>query len=347
MMKALEKDRNRRYETANGFGMDVQRYLADEPVQACPPSAWYRLREFARRNKVGLASAAMVLVFLMLLGSGADWVWRDRAARAAVRANHLEQAVERAELLQREGKRGEALAALERVQLLVREAEPAALLADRIDSLQQLLDAEGRDEVFVAQFEAIRREVQTEVDVEKSVFRTDKAYPKIREALERYGVAQGVTSPVDAVAHIQKRPVAIQPFVVAALNECLYWVPRKDSDDREWLIKVLEKADSDPWRNKVRRAWKQPAVLEALAKDIDVRRQPPSFLLLVAKALPIESQGRLDLLNRVQFAYPGDFWTNEGLGRELDRAGKHAGAIRYLTAALSLRPDNPGVLLNR
>ena len=39
VMKALEKDRNRRYETANGFAADVQRYLADEPVQACPPSA--------------------------------------------------------------------------------------------------------------------------------------------------------------------------------------------------------------------------------------------------------------------------------------------------------------------
>ena len=50
-MKALEKDRNRRYETANGFATDVQRYLADEPVQACPPSAWYRFRKFARRNR--------------------------------------------------------------------------------------------------------------------------------------------------------------------------------------------------------------------------------------------------------------------------------------------------------
>ena len=50
-MKALEKDRTRRYETANGFAADVQRYLADEPVQACPPSAGYRFRKFARRNK--------------------------------------------------------------------------------------------------------------------------------------------------------------------------------------------------------------------------------------------------------------------------------------------------------
>ena len=53
VMKALEKDRNRRYETAGGFAADVQRYLADEPVQACPPSTWYRLRKFARRNRAG------------------------------------------------------------------------------------------------------------------------------------------------------------------------------------------------------------------------------------------------------------------------------------------------------
>src|SRR5262249_26249577 len=54
VMKALEKDRNRRYETATGFAMDVQRYLADEPVLACPPSALYRLGKFVRRNRMNL-----------------------------------------------------------------------------------------------------------------------------------------------------------------------------------------------------------------------------------------------------------------------------------------------------
>jgi signal transduction histidine kinase len=60
VMKALEKDRSRRYETANGFAMDVQRYLADEPVLACPPSPLYRLRKFARRNKAALVTGAIV-----------------------------------------------------------------------------------------------------------------------------------------------------------------------------------------------------------------------------------------------------------------------------------------------
>jgi serine/threonine-protein kinase len=53
VMKALEKDRNRRYDTASAFAADVQRFLDDEPVQACPPSAVYRLRKFARRKQGG------------------------------------------------------------------------------------------------------------------------------------------------------------------------------------------------------------------------------------------------------------------------------------------------------
>jgi serine/threonine protein kinase len=60
VMKALEKDRNRRYESASAFAADVQRYLHDEPVQACPPSTWYRFRKFARRNKAVLVTAAVV-----------------------------------------------------------------------------------------------------------------------------------------------------------------------------------------------------------------------------------------------------------------------------------------------
>ena len=82
VMKALEKDRNRRYETANGFAMDVQRYLADEPVQACPPSARYRLRKFVRRNKGALAAAA-ALVLVLVAGTTVS-VWQ------AVRATEAE-----------------------------------------------------------------------------------------------------------------------------------------------------------------------------------------------------------------------------------------------------------------
>jgi WD40 repeat protein/serine/threonine protein kinase len=70
VMRCLEKDRNRRYETAGALAADVQRYLHDEPVQACPPSAWYRFRKFARRNKGGVLTAAgAALGVLLVVGS--------------------------------------------------------------------------------------------------------------------------------------------------------------------------------------------------------------------------------------------------------------------------------------
>jgi serine/threonine protein kinase/tetratricopeptide (TPR) repeat protein len=84
VMKALEKDRNCRYETANGLAVDLQRYLEDEPVQAGPPSAWYRLRKFVRRNKTKVAAAAAMLA-LALLGTAVSTWQAVRATRAEQR----------------------------------------------------------------------------------------------------------------------------------------------------------------------------------------------------------------------------------------------------------------------
>ncbi len=80
-MKALEKDRNRRYETANGFALDILRYLADEPVLACPPSVGYRLTKFARRNKTAFATVGLVAVAL-LVGTAVSTWQAIRATRA-------------------------------------------------------------------------------------------------------------------------------------------------------------------------------------------------------------------------------------------------------------------------
>jgi WD40 repeat protein/serine/threonine protein kinase len=88
VMKALEKDRNRRYETASAFAADVQRYLADEPVQACPPSAAYRLRKFARRNRRGVvtATALALAVLVTVAGLSTSTVLIARALRSETEA---------------------------------------------------------------------------------------------------------------------------------------------------------------------------------------------------------------------------------------------------------------------
>jgi len=93
VMKCLEKDRNRRYETANGFAQDLQRYLADEPVEACPPSAGYRLRKYARKYKKALATVgvfAALLVAATVTSIGlASWALQERN-----RAEEQKQAAE-------------------------------------------------------------------------------------------------------------------------------------------------------------------------------------------------------------------------------------------------------------
>jgi len=105
VMKSLEKDRSRRYETANGFAIDVQRYLTGEPVLAAPPSATYRLRKFARKHRAGLTTAAAIALFLVAGAAVSTWQ-AIRATRAEFIALQAQQAeAERAE--------GERLAKLE------------------------------------------------------------------------------------------------------------------------------------------------------------------------------------------------------------------------------------------
>jgi serine/threonine protein kinase/Flp pilus assembly protein TadD len=73
VMKSLEKDRTRRYETANGLGRDVERYLADETVQACPPSGSYRMRKFVRKHRTALAITAAFVLLLSVASVISTW----------------------------------------------------------------------------------------------------------------------------------------------------------------------------------------------------------------------------------------------------------------------------------
>src|SRR6185369_6762367 len=73
VMKALEKDRSRRYESASALAADIQRYLSDEPVLACPPTAMYRFQKFARKHKPALATAAAVAACLILGTTVSAW----------------------------------------------------------------------------------------------------------------------------------------------------------------------------------------------------------------------------------------------------------------------------------
>jgi serine/threonine protein kinase/tetratricopeptide (TPR) repeat protein len=101
VMKALEKDRNRRYDTAIGLARDIERYLHDEPVQACPPSAWYRFRKFARRHK-GPMLAASLVVLALAAGSIGTIVGLIQAEKARQREAGLRRIAEDNEKMAKE-----------------------------------------------------------------------------------------------------------------------------------------------------------------------------------------------------------------------------------------------------
>jgi serine/threonine protein kinase len=84
VMKALEKDRRRRYETANDFAGDVMNFLTDKPVEACPPSAWYRFKKYARRHRAAMTTGS--LFTLVLIIATAVSVWQAGHARRAEHA---------------------------------------------------------------------------------------------------------------------------------------------------------------------------------------------------------------------------------------------------------------------
>jgi serine/threonine protein kinase len=119
VMKALEKDRNRRYETASAFAADVQRYLHDEPVLACPPSALYRLRKFGSKHR-GVLAAACTITLLLVAGVLVS-------TREAMRANAAETLA-----LQHE-----ASALAERDQKDIALQEKVVALQQKVIALQQ------------------------------------------------------------------------------------------------------------------------------------------------------------------------------------------------------------------
>ncbi len=128
-MKALDKDPNRRYETALGFAADLERYLKDEPVLANPPSQIYRMKRFIRRH-VGAVVAAALAVIGLAVGSALAFVGMIQAQGAERSAVAALGRMERAE---KEARREEKAArdAEKRAKLSKEEAEKQAKLADQ------------------------------------------------------------------------------------------------------------------------------------------------------------------------------------------------------------------------
>ena len=123
VMKSLDKDRTRRYETAASLADDVNRYLAGEAVQACPPTTTYLVNKFVRRHRASVTLAATILLLLVAGIGGTIW----QAVQATAQKNRAVAAEALAEnrLLESEASRFEALAAKQNAEAAQKKAEAA------------------------------------------------------------------------------------------------------------------------------------------------------------------------------------------------------------------------------
>jgi tetratricopeptide (TPR) repeat protein len=156
VMKAMEKDRSRRYETANGFAMDVQRYLAGEPVQACPPSAGYRLRKFAWRYKGPVLAALLILLALVagVVGTTCGLIQAEQQRlvverqrnELAERNQALQAAREHERLLNERARQAiETVTSSASIDLLTREKELRPEQKDFLDKMIQYYAEASQD----------------------------------------------------------------------------------------------------------------------------------------------------------------------------------------------------------
>ncbi|HZZ82061.1 MAG TPA: protein kinase, partial [Gemmataceae bacterium] len=344
VMRTMEKDRSRRYATAAGLAQDIERYLTNQPVEACPPSAVYRFCKFVRRNRVSLSAGAAIGVSLLVALLGFGWTLRDRSARQAKVTGQIELILDEVSQLEQARRWREALVSAQKAELLLASGDAAPDVEQR-----------GRNAManlrLVERLERIRMTSGTAwADGQTSDKDTDRAYAKT--LLEAGIDVDGL--PAQQVAdQILARP-AVGAALIPALDD---WVAARghigDESATRRLIDALRLADPDRWRQQMREALARqdwPA-LQRLAAEPDLDQQPAATLSFLAAALHGHAQEELEVevLRRAQWKYPSDFWINHRLG--VDLVWRHAGkdvrdGIGYLRAAVALRPDNSQIVMN-
>ena len=338
VMKALEKDRNRRYETADNFAADVMRHLADQPVEACPPSQWYHLQKFARRHRSRIAALGVFVVLVLSLAFAVGRQAAERTARRAETARSVTRALDEAERLMQLAKWQDALAAVRQAEALLEEGGGGA---PRLRSHMLRANLE-----MVLRLDEIRQEMSA---VKDDHFDTGLANRLYGETFRDYGIDVETLRP-DVVA--SKMPAGpVREELIAALDDWMRirrGMRRKDHADWKRLLAAAHAADPDPWRNRVREAWVSDdrKALGELARAAPLDRLHPCDVLLLEANL--DDDRAVVVLREAQRRRPGDFWLNHALGMRLHnmRPARLEEAIGYLRTASALRPECPGAVLN-
>jgi serine/threonine protein kinase/tetratricopeptide (TPR) repeat protein len=262
VLKALEKDRSRRYESVSAFAADVAHYLRDEPVEACPPSAAYRLKKLVRRHRRAMVTAAILLN--VLVSATVVSVWQAITAREAqhqaeqseLRATN-EAAIARAvrDFLQKdllaqaagEAAPGEVFEGAPHLTVKMALDRATARIGDRFKD-QPLVEAEIRLTVGKAyrsldEFSLAVPHLQRATALRKA--HLGDAHPDTVESMRAWGDALFFVGPLQEVVAVQQTVFETQKALFGADHP-------KTLSSRFSLIHSLHRAGQLDWHTKVR-----------------------------------------------------------------------------------------------
>jgi serine/threonine protein kinase/Flp pilus assembly protein TadD len=339
VMKCLEKDRNRRYETANGLARDVERYLHDETVLACPPSAWYRFRKFTRRNKAALLVAACLFLAFASVAGGVGWAAADRTARSRAADDKAADFLKDADELLQQGRWQEALAAVERAQAALASVPGTATQAPVADLLTELH--------LVRQLEETGARLTDTFDHAS----TDRDYARL---FADFGIDVNNLSPAEIAARIRQHPKTAVQLAAALDNWAIIRRDRdlsrneKDKDPAAWqrLLEAARLADPDPWRSELRQLMgrEDRNALRKLADSAQIAALSPQSLRLMGTALIFggDAAACIAWLRRAHRQHPGDVAISFDVSFHLSqlKPPPWLEVLQYAEAAVAASPNS-------
>ena len=347
VMKALEKDRNRRYETASGLARDIERYLHDEPVQARTPSISYRLSKFIRRNRWRLVTGALLGLALLITAGSVAWMLRSSSLRRYRLETEFAAALNEAASLRDQGDWPKSRARLDQAERVfsgnvrATKGEQLRVMRSDLEMLARMEDLQLRISPFADETERLSLGVEA-----------DAAYAR---AFERFGVDVSHPDPETTANSIRQSEIRLH--LVAGLDDWMS-ITRLESLRYKQLRLVANLADPNEQCRQIRSAAEQgdQQTLLEMASRPEMSDLPLSTLLLLARALdsanPQRAKASIAVLYMTQRRFPGNFPVNVLLARRLslDKPDQAAGFMRV---AIATRPNNPvlwyylGTMLHR
>lgn len=337
VMKCLEKDPKRRYESASALAADVERYLKDEAVEACPPSVGYWTRKLVKRHKAKMVTVALPL-FTFLVGGGV-FLWSQDHIRSAA-AHAAAKDLDEADIWERQDRWTEAAQALKRAQGHVQQ--------NRLFEFKQQVNERRRNAVMVVGLEEAQLKASgiSSDSTTRDYPGADRAYAA---AFKDFGLDVALVSAEEIARQIQISPIRLH--LVKALDYWAYLKGRVANGDGGQLRAVACLVDKDAWRQKLRdtNVVKDADALKRLAREERALEQPAANLLILAHLLH-EAKARenaIDLLRRANDRYPTDFWICYELAHWLceppyeNEKERLVESVGFYRVALALRPNTP------